>query len=81
MGAALAGRGQLTQRVGDLSYGLYIFAFPVQQSLAQAGQGLNWSFGLSFGLSLFATAALAWISWHLIEKRALRFKPHGRLSA
>ena len=75
------GAASLTQRVGDLSYGLYIFAFPVQQSLAQAGQGLNWSFGLSFGLSLFATAALAWISWHLIEKRALRFKPHGRLSA
>lgn len=72
------GAARLTQRFGDLSYGLYIFAFPVQQSLAQFGREQGWGFAESLGLSMGVTAVLAWASWHLIEKWALRFKPQGR---
>jgi len=65
----------LTDRLGDLSYGMYIFAFPVQQTIAQMGQGRGWSFGLYLGLSFLVTATLAYLSWHFVEKQALRFKP------
>lgn len=69
---------KVTDRLGDLSYGLYIFAFPVQQVLAQWGQGRGLSLGISFGLSLALTSAFAYASWHLVEKRALLFKPRVR---
>jgi len=61
-------------RFGDISYGVYIYAFVVQQTLV-------WKFGASgsFVLHLLATTVVtlicAWLSWHLIEKRALSFKP------
>lgn len=55
----------------DVSYGVYVYAFPVQQLLAV--------FGLSFlgpvlfsGVSLAITLALAIASWFLIERPALR---------
>jgi len=63
-------------RFGDLSYGVYIYAFMVQQTLV-------WKFGASgsFALDLLATIVVtfifAWLSWHLVEKRALSFKPVG----
>ncbi len=72
---------KVTDRIGDLSYGLYIFAFPVQQMLIQWSQGLGWSFGVSFALSLAVTSGFAFASWHLVEKRALLFKPRVRVTA
>ena len=65
----------LTDRLGDLSYGMYIFAFPVQQALVELGRGRGWPFGWYLGMSFFVTAVLAYLSWHIVEKRALRFKP------
>ena len=65
----------LTNRVGDISYGLYIYAFPVQQLVVAAGRKYDWSFGVHLVISLVFTTLLAWISWHLLEKRALRYKP------
>lgn len=65
----------LTDRLGDLSYGMYIFAFPVQQLMVVIGRGSGWSFEAYFTISLLVTSTLAYASWHLIEKRALRFKP------
>ncbi|MDB5424480.1 MAG: acyltransferase 3 [Phenylobacterium sp.] len=53
---------------GDISYGLYIYAFPLQQILAGAGH-------LSFAASLAVTAPFAIASWLLVEKPALRLKP------
>jgi peptidoglycan/LPS O-acetylase OafA/YrhL len=52
----------------DLSYGLYIYAFPVQQMLASHGL-------LSFWTSLAATLPFAAVSWFLVEAPALRLKP------
>jgi peptidoglycan/LPS O-acetylase OafA/YrhL len=70
---------RLTDRLGDLSYGMYIFAFPVQQILIESGRGRGWPFGMYLGMSFFVTAGLAYLSWHLIEKRALRFKPKAKV--
>jgi len=62
----------LTQRA-DLSYGIYLYAYPVQQLLIQfLGKQIN-----PFALFLIATptvAAIAWLSWKLVEQPALRRK-------
>lgn len=57
----------------DVSYGVYIYAFPVQQVLALCGLA-----GIGVGafavLSILCTLPLAIASWFLIEKPTLRFK-------
>lgn len=59
-------------RLGDYSYGFYIYAFPVQQSLALLVPGISaWALLV---LSALITFALAAFSWHLLEKRALGLK-------
>lgn len=55
----------------DFSYGLYIYAFPVQQVLAEQGR-------LNFALSVACTLPLAAASWFLVERPALRLKPRAR---
>lgn len=66
-----------TDRLGELSYGVYIFAFPVQQLGVLWAIGRNLSFAASLLWSCVVTLLLAYASWHLIEKSALRFKPGG----
>jgi peptidoglycan/LPS O-acetylase OafA/YrhL len=58
---------------GDFSYGLYIYAFPVQQMIVASFHGVI-SPALLFGLSLPVTLVLAICSWHLIEAPCLRLK-------
>ena len=61
-------------RWGDPSYGIYLLAFPVQQAVIQ----FLWpalGFAGTFALALFVTVALAYLSWHGVEKSALRMKP------
>ncbi len=53
---------------GDISYGLYIYAFPLQQILATSGR-------LSFVASVAVTVPFAIASWWLVEKPALSLKP------
>ncbi len=62
-------------RLGDYSYGTYIFAFPIQQILA--GSGVVDPY-INMALALPATYACAVLSWHLIEAPALsRVKHHA----
>lgn len=56
-------------RLGDYSYGAYIYAFPVQQTASWAFPGL--SVGEMILISLPVTLVLAVLSWHLIESPAL----------
>jgi peptidoglycan/LPS O-acetylase OafA/YrhL len=60
-------------RFGDFSYGIYIYAFPVQQTLALLGFQRFGFWAFSIGSLLF-TLPLAIVSWKLIEEPALRFK-------
>ncbi len=59
-------------KLGDYSYGVYIYAWPVQQMLVTSYKGIQpfemvlWSSGITF--------VLAALSWHCIEKTALARK-------
>jgi peptidoglycan/LPS O-acetylase OafA/YrhL len=57
----------------DYSYGLYIYAWPVQQLLALWGV-YKWGYVPYTALALLGTAVLAVASWWLVEKRALSLK-------
>jgi len=63
-------------RFGDMSYGVYIYAFPVQQTVIWLTPSLN--IYQHFAIAIPLTLLLAWLSWHFIEKRALEFKPKRR---
>jgi peptidoglycan/LPS O-acetylase OafA/YrhL len=63
----------LFNRAGDYSYGLYLWGFPVEQAVAH-WFAISTSPLLIFSFSLPLTLAIAALSWHLIEKPALRFK-------
>jgi peptidoglycan/LPS O-acetylase OafA/YrhL len=54
-------------RGGDASYGMYVFAWPVQQFALQ----LTGSFWFSLALAFAATVAIGYATWHGFERRAL----------
>lgn len=60
-------------KYGDFSYGIYLWAWPVQQSLVVA-IGKEAPIAIHLALALLCTFVLAAISWHLVEKPALRMK-------
>ena len=66
------GQGALA-RIGDLSYGLYLWSFPVQQTLVQTQPGIGVTALL--GETLLIALPLAWLSWRLVERPALALKP------
>jgi peptidoglycan/LPS O-acetylase OafA/YrhL len=72
----------LVPRIGgvDISYGLFLYGFLIQQVLASmVSQPMKpWTI---FAISLFITALPAWLSWVLVEKPALNFKPRARASS
>ena len=59
-------------RLGDYSYGIYIFGYPTQQAIAQTAPDLP--LVLFFIISFTATLLLAAMSWHWVEKIALSYK-------
>ena len=59
-------------QIADYSYGVYIYAWPVQQSIAALVPGVS-VLAMLIG-SASVTIVLAALSWHLIEQRALRLK-------
>ena len=63
-------------RFGDLSYGLYILHFPVLQMVAASSLIANPK--LAYVAGCVAAVALAYLSWHLIEKPALLRSSHYR---
>jgi peptidoglycan/LPS O-acetylase OafA/YrhL len=58
----------------DLSYGIYLYAFPVQQVVAMFPPLRHAA--TNFLVTLPITMALAWLSWHFIEQRFLQLKSH-----
>ncbi|HTF81657.1 MAG TPA: hypothetical protein VL947_08025, partial [Cytophagales bacterium] len=60
-------------KYGDFSYGLYVYAWPVQQLIMlHLSQYLN--INLFFILSVLITFPLAWLSWKYVEKPFLNKK-------
>jgi peptidoglycan/LPS O-acetylase OafA/YrhL len=62
----------LFYRIGDYSYGMYVYAFPIQQAIVWLSPGIG-------PLALFAIAApltllVAVASWHVVERPALGLK-------
>ncbi|SDL23979.1 acyltransferase family protein [Siphonobacter aquaeclarae] len=55
---------------GDFSYGIYIYSFPVQQTLLYYFPGIH--VGLLIILSVVCTMPLAWFSWNFVEKPMIR---------
>lgn len=66
------GRIRAFNRCGDYSYGIYIYAFPVEQTTAHLVPGIP--VASLMGISAIVTLVLAILSWHLLEKRALLLK-------
>jgi peptidoglycan/LPS O-acetylase OafA/YrhL len=58
---------------GDFSYGMYLFAFPVQQTIVHFG-GAVLSLPLNIAICFVVTLCCAAISWHLVEHPALQLK-------
>lgn len=56
-------------RLGDYSYGFYIFAYPVQQTLIHFYPGMRPYENMFTAMPI--TLLLAMVSWHLVEERAL----------
>lgn len=71
---AILGLARPGKLPADFSYGIYIYAFPIQQALAAGGR-------LNFVTSVLAVLPFAAASWFLIEKPALRFKPLPAIAA
>jgi len=75
-------------QLGDYSYGLYVYAFPVQQSLMALylrhhpevtvikRKTAAWDVWPYFWSSMLITLVLAVLSWHLVEKPAMRLFTH-----
>ncbi|MBC7623619.1 MAG: acyltransferase [Aeromicrobium sp.] len=66
---------RIPERVGDVSYGLYIYHVPIQASVMQffpSAAPIEVFIG-----SMAITFSLAWMSWHMLEKRALALKGRG----
>jgi peptidoglycan/LPS O-acetylase OafA/YrhL len=67
-------------RRGDYSYGVYIYAFPIQQTVALLmPRPMEWTTNLAVALPL--TLACGALSWHLVEHPALRLKRRDQASA
>jgi peptidoglycan/LPS O-acetylase OafA/YrhL len=72
----LAGSSPRLARVGarrDLSYGLYVYAYPVQATLLVVGAA-SWWLPAYVAASLAIALALAFISWTYVESPALALK-------
>ncbi|CAG1002152.1 hypothetical protein BURK1_02944 [Burkholderiales bacterium] len=65
--------------VPDYSYGLYVYAFPIQQAIVWFARDI--APPLLFVTALAATLAVAAMSWHLLESPALRLKSRFRSPA
>ena len=60
-------------RPGDVSYGVYVYAFPVQQTVALAWKGAT-AVGMLVDRGARSPTLLGLASWRLIESRALALK-------
>lgn len=65
---------RITAPIGDISYGVYLYAFPVQQAVYDLARD-RLDFFEMMAVSLVVTYVLAFLSWRLIERPMLALKP------
>ncbi|WP_174804035.1 acyltransferase family protein [Martelella limonii] len=61
-------------RFGDISYGVYLYAFLIQQIFCNYFD-LAHRPNTNFILTLLVVLPVAWVSWHYVESPALKLKP------
>lgn len=71
--AKLKGKLNDFSKLGDFSYGIYLYAFPVQQMVIHF-YGTNISITKMFLLSSAIVFPLSVLSWFLVEERAMKLK-------
>lgn len=63
----------VSKKMPDYSYGIYIYAFPVQQAVLFLGFGTTPY--MNFLIGILAVLPFASLSWHFVEKPSLALKP------
>jgi peptidoglycan/LPS O-acetylase OafA/YrhL len=63
--------------VGDYSYGIYVYSFPMQQLLVQRNP--EWRPEILFVVTMVLVIGLAALSWHAIERPLLGLKRRFRV--
>jgi peptidoglycan/LPS O-acetylase OafA/YrhL len=66
-------------RFGDLSYGAYLWAWPIQQ-VGVVLLPKQTPLVVLLAVTLVCVLAAAWLSWHFVEKGPLRHKPRRAAS-
>ena len=67
-------------KYGDLSYGIYIFHFPIVRTFADLGLYKDYSI-LMIGLTISVVLLAAFCSWHLLEKPFLSRNNYYKLTS
>ncbi|MCB2106221.1 MAG: acyltransferase [Rhodobacteraceae bacterium] len=67
-------------RFGDLSYGIFLYGYPIQQIIAGAWHA-DLPVPFQIALALVLAAACAFLSWRFIERPSLNLKPRTPRSA
>jgi peptidoglycan/LPS O-acetylase OafA/YrhL len=76
LGARIGGPLRKIGAKNDYSYGVYVYGFLVQQTLAYFGL-YRWGYLPYVLVALVVSLGLAWLSWHAIEKHAMALKDWG----
>ena len=76
LGARLGGPLRKVGAKNDYSYGVYVYGFLIQQTLAFFGV-YKLGYLLFVFISLVVSGGFAWLSWHGIEKHAMALKDWG----
>ncbi|WP_165418371.1 acyltransferase family protein [Dyella amyloliquefaciens] len=64
-------------RFGDLSYGIYLYAYFVQQLTVHVWPATS-TYIATTAIAMAGTVLLGWCSWHVVEAPALALKRHLR---
>jgi peptidoglycan/LPS O-acetylase OafA/YrhL len=71
LGQSATGKRLHIRRLPDISYGIYVYGWPVEALWIWFHHGSPW---VTFIVALAITIPLGWLSWHFVERPMLSFK-------